>query len=281
MKPSGNGPEIYVSAAQIRRLELSDGDTIGGPVRPPRRSERHPSLVRIETINGVSADEAVPAPAENGKPEPASLPTERFALGGDHTLAEIERVAPFGRGSRVVFTGGPHSGKSTALRALAEVLRATDGVEVFTVLSGVRPEEEGDWAAVEPLAVENLDSSPDSRARAVERAVDRAKRAVARGGHAAVIVDSVDDLPGAAVRKAVAVAGAKPKGGSITVIVASKEPIGGETTVVSFDQAKASTGKFPAVNVRSSSTLRPEMLLDGRAIRAYQKAHADAVKKGR
>ncbi|MCX6387121.1 MAG: Rho termination factor N-terminal domain-containing protein [Solirubrobacterales bacterium] len=281
VKPNGGGAEIYVSAAQIRRLELSDGDSIGGPVRSPRRSERHPSLVRIETINGASADSVAPTPPTREKPQPLSLPRERFALGGDATLAEIDRVAPIGRGSRVVFCGGPHSGKSTAIRSLAAALRAIDGVEVFTALAGIRKEEEGDWAAIEPLSTETLDSSPDSRARGVERALDKAKRAISRGGHGVVIVDSVDDLPGAAVRKTLAEAGAKPKGGSLTVVVVSREPIGGETTVVSFDQGRAATGKFPSVDVRNSSTLKPELLLDARGLKAFQKAHADAVKKGR
>lgn len=281
--PNGGGPEIYVSAAQIRRLELSDGDTVGGPVRPPRRSERHPSLVRIEKINGKSADEVAPAPPAKGKsqPQPVTLPTERFQLGADKTLAEIDKVAPIGKGSRVVFHGGPHSGKSTAARALAAALRGIDGVEVVTVLSGVRAEEVGDWAAVEPTSTETLDSSPDSRSRSVERAIDKAKRVISKGGNSVVIIDSVDDLPGAAVRKALAAAGLKPKGGSLTVVAVSRKPIGGETTLVAFDQGKAAAGKFPSVDVRNSSALRPDLLLDGRGLKAYQKAHGDALKKSR
>ena len=37
--------DVYVSPAQIRRCELRSGDELSGPVRPPRRSERYPSLV--------------------------------------------------------------------------------------------------------------------------------------------------------------------------------------------------------------------------------------------
>ena len=36
--------DVYVSPAQIRRCELRSGDEVSGPVRPPRRNERHPSL---------------------------------------------------------------------------------------------------------------------------------------------------------------------------------------------------------------------------------------------
>jgi len=47
--------DVYISPAQIRRCELRAGDQVSGPVRPPRRNERHPSLVRVETVNGSPA----------------------------------------------------------------------------------------------------------------------------------------------------------------------------------------------------------------------------------
>lgn len=51
---SDDGPSagIYVSPAQIRRCELRSGDEVSGPVRPARRGERRPSLVRVEKVNG-------------------------------------------------------------------------------------------------------------------------------------------------------------------------------------------------------------------------------------
>ena len=49
--------DVYVSAAQVKRCELVSGDRVGGPVRAPRRSERYPSLIRVDTINGRPADE--------------------------------------------------------------------------------------------------------------------------------------------------------------------------------------------------------------------------------
>ena len=51
--PDPSDEDVYISAAQVRRCELVTGDVIGGPVRPPRRSERYPSLVRVDTINGT------------------------------------------------------------------------------------------------------------------------------------------------------------------------------------------------------------------------------------
>ena len=282
VKSEGGAAEIYVSAAQIRRLELKDGDRVSGPVRPPRRSERHPSLVRVESINGKSADEVAPAPPRTrGSREVAkpTLPNEKIDLVGSETLALIDRVAPIGRGSRVLLSGGPHSGKSYALRQLAVALNAVDGLVVSTVLLGVRVEEVADWSDVATKAVETLDSSPDARAKALERTLDEARRVASKGGNAVVLIDSLDELPQAAVRKALATA--TSKSGSLTVIAASRETVSGETTVIRFDQALAAAGRFPSIDVGQSSTLRPELLLDPRSLKALQKAHSDAVKKRR
>src|SRR3954447_14683448 len=49
--------DVYVSPAQIRRLELRAGDQVEGPVRSPRRNERHPSLVRVDKVNGGDAEQ--------------------------------------------------------------------------------------------------------------------------------------------------------------------------------------------------------------------------------
>ncbi len=55
--PEPSDDDVYISAAQVRRCELVSGDAVTGPMRPPRRSERYPSLVRVDTINGRPADE--------------------------------------------------------------------------------------------------------------------------------------------------------------------------------------------------------------------------------
>ena len=53
------GPDdIYVSPSQIRRFSLRTGDTVAGLVRPPKESERYFALLKVETINGSSPEEA-------------------------------------------------------------------------------------------------------------------------------------------------------------------------------------------------------------------------------
>jgi len=52
------GPEdVYVSQAQLRRYDLRSGDFVLGQVRPPRESERHYGLLKVETINGIPTEE--------------------------------------------------------------------------------------------------------------------------------------------------------------------------------------------------------------------------------
>ena len=55
--------DVYVSQAQLRRYELRNGDLVIGAVRPPRDSERHYGLLKVETINGQNPDDLRNRPA--------------------------------------------------------------------------------------------------------------------------------------------------------------------------------------------------------------------------
>jgi transcription termination factor Rho len=276
--PDPSDGDVYISAAQVRRCELVDGDTVTGPVRAPRRSERYPSLVRVDTINGRPADEvAEGTPFEE---LPAALPTERFALGGDDpTLGAIVHLTPIGKGSRVTIAGPSFAGKSEALRLLALALQAQKGVDVSVVLAGVRPEELAGWTAdgIEPQVSLSFSASADARGQAVDRAVDAARRQAARGSHAVLLIDTLDGLPALTARKALGAARAITDGGSLTVIATASEPLGGETTVVVLDRALTSTGRFPALDLAASGTLRPDLLVGEEGARTIAEARASAL----
>lgn len=277
--PEQSDGDVYVSAAQIRRCELTSGVRVGGPVRSPRRSERHPSLVRVETIDGVPADEATPARFDDLA---ATFPEELFELGKDDaTLQMVERVAPFGRGSRVSIVGAARSGKSELLRALAERLGAVEGLELSLALAGVRPEELAGWTASSPAPAQatTLADSAEAQAHAVERALEAARRAAARGGHAVLLVDTLEGLHPPAARKVLAAARNVPDGGSLTVIATAAKPYGGETTVIALDAARAAARRFPALDVAASGTVRAELLVGEKGLKAIAKAHADAAKE--
>lgn len=276
--PEPSDDDVYISAAQVKRCELVSGDVIGGPRRAPHRSERFPSLVRIDTINGRPASELT----ERGRFEdlPSTFPAQSFDLSGNTTLKAIAAVAPIGRGSRVTICGGSLAGKSHTLRLLADTLAAVEGLTVLVALAGVRPEEIGEWgeAPVKPAATVSFAASGDAQDHAVELVVDQARRIAARGGDAVVLIDTLDGLHPLSARKALAAARNIVDGGSLTVIATASKPLGGETTVVTLDRALALTGTFPALDALDSATLRPQPLVGTRAANATVKARQKVQK---
>jgi transcription termination factor Rho len=276
--PDASDDDVYISAAQVRRCELVSGDRVTGPVRAPRRSERYPSLVRIDTINGASAD----AVSDGARYEdlPVDYPSERLALGSeDPTLQAIEWLTPLGRGSRAVIVGAAHAGKTETLRRLLDALSGQDDLELTVVLSGARPEEIAQWqeGPVAPVAALSFAASADAQGQAVERAMESAKRVAARGGHALVLIDSLDGLSPHVARKALAAARNLRDGGSLTVIATATSPLGGETAVIALDAALTSTGRQPILDLLASGTLRPELLVGDDGARAITQARATAM----
>jgi transcription termination factor Rho len=275
--PEPSDDDVYISAAQVRRCELVSGDRVSGPVRKPRRSERYPSLVRVDTINGSPAEEVA-----EGTPYdelPCSFPSVRLELGSDDpTLKAIEWLTPIGRGSRVVVAGGPLAGKTEALRRLASALAGAEGLELSLVLVGVRPEEVAEWKAgpIEPTAALTLAAGSDPQAQALERAVETAQRIAARGGHAVVLVDTLDGIAPGIARRALAAARAIVDGGSLTIIATATRPLGGETTVIGLDATRTAARNFPALDLTTSGTLRPELLVGDAGADAIAAARAEA-----
>ena len=275
--PEPSDGDVYISAAQVRRCELVSGDRVSGPVRKPRRSERYPSLVRVDTINGAPAEEVA-----EGTPYdelPCAFPSVRLELGSDDpTLKAIEWLTPIGRGSRVVITGGALAGKTETLRRLAATLAGADGLELSLVLTGVRPEEAADWKGgpVAPAASLTLAAGADAQGQALERAIETAQRIAARGGHAVVLVDTLDGIAPGVARRALAAARAIVDGGSLTVIATASTPLGGETTVIGLDATRTAARNFPALDLGSSGVLRPELLVGDAGADAIAAARAEA-----
>jgi transcription termination factor Rho len=276
--PEPSEDDVYVSAAQVKRCELVPGDRISGPRRPPRRSERFASLVRVDTINGRPADEV--ADSTRFEDLPAAFPSERFRLGSeDPTIKAVEWLTPFGQGSRVMIAGPARSGKTEALRRLAETLAAVPDIQLSVVLAGVRPEEIAEWqlGPVTPAAAVSFAASADEQAHTIERVVDQGRRLAARGSHAVVLIDTLAGLQPHAARKLLAAARNVAGGGSLTVIATAPEPLGGETTVIALDPVLASTGRFPAVDLLASWTIRAELLVGQAGADAIARARMEAL----
>jgi transcription termination factor Rho len=245
--------DVYVSPAQIRRCELRPGDEVAGPVRPPRRNERHPSLVRVATVNGEDAE--APTVRRRFDSLATAWPTER--LGGPSALVD----RPFGKGSRVAIGGPPGAGATYLLREAVKVLRDRHSeIEVIVVLAGVRPEEAGDW---NDLGVEvaggSYDGPFEEQAQVAELAVQRAKRAVEAGRDVVVVIDSLDALPPSTARRVFGSGRNALDAGSLTVLAstgASAEPHRMATTHITLEPRE---GDDPRVGP-GSGTLRRELL---------------------
>lgn len=277
--PESSDDDVYISAAQVKRCELVNGDRVTGPRRAPHRSERFPSLVRIDTVNGRPAEEL----ADRGRFEDLAVefPSQRFEFGSDDpTLKAAEFLTPFGRGSRVTISGGAWAGKSYLLRRIAEILAGQEGVSLFAALAGVRPEELGEWAdgPVKPGAAVSFASSAEAQDNAVELVIDQARRLAARGSDAVVLIDTLDGLHPLSARKALASARKLRDGGSLTVIATSSKPLGGETTMIALDSSLAISGRYPALDLLASGTMRPELLVGVNGAKAIAKERVKAAK---
>ena len=251
LEPSGQSREdVYVSPAQIRRCELRSGDEVSGPSRRPRRNERHPALVRVETVNGAEAEPPEQRPWFGDLV--AVVPSERLTL-----PATLESV-PFGKGSRVAVSGPPGAGATTLLREVAKALSEQyPDLAVSVVLAGVRPEEVGEWRESGlSVAGGSFERPPEAQAQAAELAVERAKRLVERGAHAAVIIDSLHALPPSVRRRLFGAARATEEGGTLTIVAAS----GGDDEVLRWASTRIVLEGAGKIAGEASGTLRADRL---------------------
>jgi transcription termination factor Rho len=276
--PEPSDEDVYISAAQVRRCELVSGDRVSGPVRTPRRSERYPSMARVDTINGISAEAVAEGPRYDDLP--VAHPDRRLELDAlDPTLKAIEWLTPIGLGSRVAIVGPPRAGKSETLRRILGALAGREGLELTLVLVGVRPEEIADWqqGPLAPAVALNLAASPDVQGQAVEHAVDSARRVAVRGADAVVLIDGLDGLHPHVARRVLCAARNLVDSGSLTLIATTSRPIGGESTTIALDAALTGTGRLPALDLAASGTLRPELLVGEDGAQAIVRARAAAL----
>jgi transcription termination factor Rho len=250
--------DVYVSPAQIRRLELRPGDEIEGPVRSPRRNERHPSLVRVDKVNGGDAEQ----PGDRARFEDLTPVFATQAL----TTPDGLDATPFGRGSRVAVGGPPGSGITTLLRRIVLALKAAhEELDVTVVLAGVRPEEVTEWKRDSAVTVAGggFDRPVEEQGQAAESAIERGKRAAEAGRHAVVVVDSLDALPPAAARRVFGAARATEEAGTLTVIASTGtagEPLRQATTRIVLDVPEGGPGPHPPKLSAASGTLRADLL---------------------
>jgi transcription termination factor Rho len=295
------GPyDIYVSQSQIRRYNLRNGDLVIGQVRPPRESERHYGLLKVESINGIDPDEIKFRPTfESLTP---IFPDKRFDLETDrHTLATrlINLVTPIGRGQRGLIVSPPKAGKTTILKQIANSISTKyPEVHLMVALIGERPEEVTDMdRSVEAEVISSTFDEPvTSHVRVAEMALERAKRLVEIGRDVVILMDSITRLAraynlvvtpsGRTLSGGIDPSALYPpkrffgaarnieEGGSLTIIATCLVDTGSRMDDVVYEEFKG-TGNmelhlarrlqerrvFPAIDIERSSTRREELLL--------------------
>ena len=196
------GPDdVYVSPSQIRRFGLRTGDTVAGLVRPPKDSERYFALLKVETINYQSPEEAKKKILfENLTP---LHPDERIRLeqgngsSEDLTGRTIDIVSPIGKGQRGLLVSAPKTGKTVMLQQIAHAVTASEpDCELIVLLIDERPEEVTEMKrTVRGEVVSSTFDEPATRhVQVAEMVIEKAKRLVEHKKDVVILLDSITRL---------------------------------------------------------------------------------------
>ena len=302
------GPnDVYVSMNMVRKNGLRRGDAVTGAVRVAKdggdnsnQRQKFNPLVRLDTVNGKSVDEARKRP-EFQKLTPL-YPNTRLRLETTPdklTTRVIDLIMPIGKGQRALIVSPPKAGKTTIMQDIANAItRNNPECHLMVVLVDERPEEVTDMqrSVKGEVIASTFDRPPSDHTQAAELAIERAKRLVEDGKDVVVLLDSITRL-GRAYNNASPASGRilsggvdstalyPPKrflgaarnieeGGSLTIIATAMVETGSTGDTVIFEEFKG-TGNaelkldrkiserrvFPAVDVNPSGTRKDELLL--------------------
>ena len=193
--------DVYVSVKQSRQFSLRKGDHITGASRPASRNEKNPALLRIDTVNGMTPDDARQRPKfETLTP---LFPDEALRLESadepyNMTRRIIDMVAPIGKGQRGMIVSPPKAGKTTVMKEIARSIEANHpDVHLIVLLVDERPEEVTDMARSiqrSEVAASTFDRPPEEHVQVAELTIERAKRLVESGQDVVVILDGITRL---------------------------------------------------------------------------------------
>ena len=123
--------DIYVSPSQIRRFGLRTGDTVEGPIRAPKESERYFALLQVNKINLESPDKFKHkiafdnlTPLYPNKQLAMEVESNKIEKKPDLTPRLIDLVSPIGKGQRSLIISPPKAGKTMILQSIANSITA-------------------------------------------------------------------------------------------------------------------------------------------------------------
>lgn len=295
--------DVYVSLSMVRKWGLRKGDAIVGQVRQPRdgeRKEKFNPLVKIESVNGMTIEEAKQR-VEFSKLTPLYA-SERLRLEVDPTQLSgriIDIVSPIGKGQRGLIVSPPKAGKTMVMQQIANAITTNNPeCHLMVVLVDERPEEVTDFQRTVKgeVIASTFDRPATDHTTVAELAIERAKRLVELGHDVVVLLDGITRL-GRAYNLAAPASGRilsggvdssalyPPKkffgaarniedGGSLTILATALVETGSRMDEVIFEEFKG-TGNmelrlrrefadkriFPAIDVEASGTRREELLM--------------------
>ncbi len=196
------GPkDVYVSASQVKRFSLRKGDYVQGMTRPAARTEKYPALLRVDTINGMSTDEArTRARFEDLTP---LFPDSQLRLELDDdplnmTGRIVDLISPIGKGQRGLIVSPPKAGKTTILKQLVySVERNNPEVHLRVLLVDERPEEVTDMrrhVVKGEVVASTFDRPSEEHTQVAELTIERAKRLVEMGKDVVIVLDGITRL---------------------------------------------------------------------------------------
>ncbi len=190
--------DVYISGSQIKKFSLRTGDEIEGRARLPKDKERFLSLLRVDTVYGKPATEAVKRPAFR-KLTPI-FPNKQIKLETNpETISTrmIDLLAPIGFGQRSMIVSPPKAGKTWLLKDIADgIAKNHPKAKLIVVLVGERPEEVTDMKRFVKgdVYASNFDELPEHNCKVAEMALQKAMRMVEWGEDVIILMDSITRL---------------------------------------------------------------------------------------
>ncbi|HEX5564566.1 MAG TPA: transcription termination factor Rho, partial [Sporosarcina sp.] len=297
---SPSSEDIYISASQIRRFDLRNGDKVTGKVRPPKESERYYGLLHVEAVNGEDpevARERVHFPALTPLYPDRHIKLETTPAKLSTRIMDL--VAPVGFGQRGLIVAPPKAGKTLLLKEIANAITENHPeAELIVLLIDERPEEVTDIerSVNADVVSSTFDELPENHVKVAELVLERAMRLVEHKRDVVILMDSITRLaraynlvippsgrtlsggidPAAFHRPKRFFGAARnlEEGGSLTILATALIDTGSRMDEVIYEEFKG-TGNmelhldrslaerriFPALDIRRSGTRKEELLI--------------------
>ncbi|WP_188207674.1 transcription termination factor Rho [Alkalibacillus aidingensis] len=192
--------DIYISASQIRRFDLRNGDLVSGKARPPKENERYFGLLHVDAVNGddpESAKERIHFPGLT-----ALYPDRKMELETNRNVLStriMDMMAPVGFGQRGLIVAPPKAGKTMILKDIANsITEKHPDSKLIILLIDERPEEVTDIERSVSDDVDvvssTFDEVPENHIKVSELVLERAMRLVEHKQDVIILMDSITRL---------------------------------------------------------------------------------------